>query len=67
MGAGCVLSSRLKKWCKDLEDTKTISQQLQSTLATVVAEKEQLTIEYIEMKAVSEELMTIVEGSAASA
>mmetsp|Transcript_10541 Transcript_10541/g.25447 ORF Transcript_10541/g.25447 Transcript_10541/m.25447 type:complete len:1382 (+) Transcript_10541:195-4340(+) len=50
-----------------LEETKSTSQQIQSTLAAVVAEKEKLTTEYVEMKAVCEELMAIVEGSAASA
>ncbi|CAJ1938936.1 unnamed protein product [Cylindrotheca closterium] len=50
-----------------LEETRATSQQIQSTLAAVVAEKEKLTTEFVEMKAVCEELMAIVEGSAASA
>ncbi|KAL3941436.1 MAG: hypothetical protein SGBAC_004206 [Bacillariaceae sp.] len=50
-----------------LEETKSTSQQIQSTLAAVVAEKEKLTTEYVEMKAVCEELMAMVEVSSASA
>ena len=37
------------------------SRSIQTTLATVVAEKEKLQKEYEEMKSVSEELMAIVE------
>lgn len=49
----------------ELQKTKATSQQIQSTLAAVVAEKEKLTNEYNEMKSVCEELMAMVEGSAA--
>ena len=50
----------------ELQQTKSTSQQIQSTLAAVVAEKEKLANEYNEMKAVCEELMAMVEGSASA-
>lgn len=49
-----------------MEETRSTSQQIQSTLAAVVAEKEKLRDEYTEMKAVCEELMAIVEGGASA-
>jgi membrane-anchored protein YejM (alkaline phosphatase superfamily) len=52
---------------KQLLVSEKTSAQIQATLAAVVAEKEKLFNEYNEMKAVCEELMSIVEGGAASA
>ena len=44
------------------EEATSTSRSIQTTLATVVAEKQKLQQEYEEMKSVSEELMAIVEG-----
>jgi hypothetical protein len=44
------------------EEAYKTSRSIQTTLATVVAEKEKLQQEYDDMKSVSEELMAIVEG-----
>jgi hypothetical protein len=57
---------RLLATAKDFEakaeEAGKTSRSIQTTLATVVAEKEKLQKEYEEMKSVSEELMAIVEG-----
>ena len=45
-----------------LEEAKSTSRSVQSTLAAVVSEKEKLITEHNEMKAVCEELMELVEG-----
>ena len=47
---------------KKLEEALSTSRSIQSTLASVVAEKERLMHENDEMKAVCEELMAMVEG-----
>ena len=44
------------------EEATSTSRSIQTTLATMVAEKQKLQQEYEEMKSVSEELMAIVEG-----
>jgi chaperonin cofactor prefoldin len=49
-----------------MEETRSTSQQIQSTLAAVVAEKDKLRKEYSDMKAVCEELMELVEGTASA-
>jgi septal ring factor EnvC (AmiA/AmiB activator) len=49
-----------------LEESRSTSQQIQSTLAAVVAEKDKLRNECADMKAVCEELMELVEGSASA-
>ena len=57
---------RLLQTAKDFESkaekSERTSRNIQTTLATVVAEKEQLQKEYNEMKSVSEELMGIIES-----
>ena len=47
---------------KKLDEALTTSRTVQTTLASVVAEKERLLQEHEEMKAVCEELMVMVEG-----
>jgi len=47
---------------KELEKEKSTCQSIQSTLASVVADKERLRRECEELRAVSEELMTMVEN-----
>lgn len=57
---------RLKESVKNLEakaaEAENTSRNIQTTLATVVTDKEKLQREYNEMKSVSEELMAMVEG-----
>ena len=45
-----------------LDEALSTSRSVQSTLASVVAEKERMIAENVEMKAVCEELMAMVEG-----
>jgi hypothetical protein len=47
-----------------LDEALLTSRSVQSALASVVAEKEKLLVESIDMKAVCEELMALVEGNA---
>jgi hypothetical protein len=52
---------------KQLNEAQSTSRSVQSTLAAVVSEKEKLIAENVEMKAVCEELMAMVEGGNAAA
>lgn len=48
-----------------LDESKVACNGVQRTLASVVAEKERLAAELIDLKQVCEELMTMVEGQPA--
>jgi len=52
-----------KELQSQLEEAKTASQHLQKSFAGVVKEKERITAELVEVKAISEELMTILEAN----
>jgi uncharacterized protein (DUF3084 family) len=51
---------------KPLDEALSTSRSVQTTLAAVVSEKEKLIAENVEMKAVCEELMAMVEGGNAA-